>query len=134
MNRRIIAGKIELLQSQIDAKQTKAARIREKLTAPTSANAFSDVKTFQHDVRKRETLLLTGIDQANALDHEAAALQEELTALRGDLREALNKCDYKTRCIVRARLIYSCSWQECAELSGYCVRTCQQKFDRWLNA
>ena len=134
MNRRVIAGKIELLQSQIDAKRTKAARIREKMAAPTSAGAFDEIKTFNHDIYRRERLLIESIDQANELDHEADALQRELDALRGELRESLYKCDYKTRSVVRARLIYSCSWQECAELSGYCVRTCQQKYDRWLNA
>lgn len=130
MNKRIAAAKIETLQGKIDSKRDKAARIMAKLTDPASTSFDPD--KVRGDYRKREILLTEGIDKAAQLGQEAAELQRELDQLREELREELRECEYKTRCVVRSRLIYGCSWQEVAELAGYSERYCQTVFDKWL--
>lgn len=129
----ILARQIESLNDRIEAKREKAARIKERLSSPIRSGTYNEPKANRHDVRRRERELVNGIDEIDELERQAAALQPERDRLCDELRSELSKTDYKTRSVVRARLIYSCSWQECAELNGYSSRWCMQIFDNWIN-
>ena len=131
MDKRIIAAKIESLQTKIDIKRDYAARIRDRLTDPIRASIGMD-HVSSYDPRKREIMLTESIDKAAQLEKEAAELQRELDQLREELREELRECEYRTRCVIRSRLIYGCSWQEVAELAGYSEGYCQRVFETWI--
>ena len=139
-NRRLTAAKIESLQSRIDSMRDQAARIRERASSPVRSS-LSETHSNSHDIRKREAILTENIDAAAEIEHEADQLQLELDALREEIRHYLETDekmrDFRnstTRSVIKYRLLWSCSWEEAADLSGYSKKTCQDKYYKWLQS